>query len=191
MSLRQRSCHRDTEYENKVTGFHSALRDMGFKVIVKKVRWYQDENGGRVAKANADLDLAVDALLQSENLDRADRQRRRRLRPGGARPAEQGLPGRIVALENVSRSARRGRPVCIRIPGPQPDPYNSEVQQPWGQPGSTWRLVLLASPPGAFRLHALPEEIAPGMWLTDTRNPDSPYGTAFFHDTQLPLEADP
>lgn len=34
-------------------------------------------------------------------------------------------------------------------------------------------------------------EIAPGLWLTDTRHPDSPYGTAFFHDTQLPLEADP
>ena len=32
--------------------------------------WYVDETGSRYGKANADLDMAVDALLQSENLDK-------------------------------------------------------------------------------------------------------------------------
>jgi uncharacterized LabA/DUF88 family protein len=184
----------DTEYEIKVTGFHSALRDMGFKVIVKKVRWYQDENGGRVAKANADLDLAVDALLQSENLDRVliasgdgdFVQVVRALQNKGCRVE-------IVALENVSRDLREEADLFVSgYLVPNLIPYNSEVQQPWGQPGSRvrgWCYWHHRQEPFGFMRYL--REIAPGLWLTDTRHPDSPYGTAFFHDTQLPLEADP
>ena len=29
-------------------------------------------------------------------------------------------------------------------------------------------------------------EISPGLWITDTRHPDSPYVSAFFHDSLLP-----
>src|SRR5512140_1752575 len=61
---------RDEDYRKGSASFHSALRDLGYKVIVKEIRWYEDEAGNRIGKANADLDLAVDALLQSENLDR-------------------------------------------------------------------------------------------------------------------------
>ncbi|MBL7033296.1 MAG: NYN domain-containing protein, partial [Candidatus Delongbacteria bacterium] len=60
----------DPEYKIRQYRFHSALRDLGYKVIRKEVKWYQDENGNPVAKANVDLELAVDALLQSTNLDR-------------------------------------------------------------------------------------------------------------------------
>ncbi|MGH2522674.1 MAG: NYN domain-containing protein, partial [Anaerolineales bacterium] len=59
------SLYRDGQYR-----FFSMLRDFGYKVIQKNVKWYTDESGNRFGKANADLDLAVDALLQSENLDR-------------------------------------------------------------------------------------------------------------------------
>ena len=65
----ERAKHDDT-YRAGAYRFHSALRDLGYKVIVKKVTWYDDADGNRYAKANSDLDLAVDALLQSENLDR-------------------------------------------------------------------------------------------------------------------------
>jgi uncharacterized LabA/DUF88 family protein len=50
--------------------FFAVLRDFGYKVIQKEVKWFTDEDGNQVAKANADLDLAVDALMQSDNLDR-------------------------------------------------------------------------------------------------------------------------
>ncbi len=56
-------------YRYKAKSFHSILRDFGFKVIVKKVRWFTDEQGVRYGKSNADLELAVDALMQSERLD--------------------------------------------------------------------------------------------------------------------------
>ena len=61
---------RDSYYRHAQEGFFSLLRDFGYKVIEKNVKWYVDESGNRFGKANADLDLAVDALLQSENLDR-------------------------------------------------------------------------------------------------------------------------
>jgi uncharacterized LabA/DUF88 family protein len=45
------------------------VRSYGFKVITKAIRWFEDEEGVRIGKANADLDMAVDILLQSQELD--------------------------------------------------------------------------------------------------------------------------
>jgi uncharacterized LabA/DUF88 family protein len=39
-------------------------------VIVKDICWFTDKAGNRHRKKDANLDLAADALLQSENLDR-------------------------------------------------------------------------------------------------------------------------
>ncbi len=60
----------DMEYRQKVYSYHNVLRQCGFKVIKKYVRRYHDEEGNITTKANADMDLAIDALLQSRNLDR-------------------------------------------------------------------------------------------------------------------------
>ncbi|MDX1655309.1 MAG: NYN domain-containing protein, partial [Candidatus Competibacteraceae bacterium] len=57
-------------YKEKARAYQSALRELGYKVIEKRVKWFEDESGNRYGKANADLDMAVDLLLQSENLDR-------------------------------------------------------------------------------------------------------------------------
>ena len=61
---------RDSEYRQKVHSYHDILRQCGFKVIKKTVRRFQDEDGNITTKANADMDLAIDALLQARNLDR-------------------------------------------------------------------------------------------------------------------------
>ena len=61
---------RDSEYRQKVHSYHNILRQCGFKVIKKTVRRFQDEDGNITTKANADMDLAIDALLQARNLDR-------------------------------------------------------------------------------------------------------------------------
>ncbi len=61
---------KDPEYRQKVYSYHNILRQCGFKIIKKYVRRYQDEDGNITTKANADMDLAIDALLQSRNLDR-------------------------------------------------------------------------------------------------------------------------
>ncbi|MBI1831371.1 MAG: NYN domain-containing protein, partial [Planctomycetes bacterium] len=60
----------DSTYRDRATRYHFALRAAGFKVIEKAVQWFTNEDGAKVSKANSDLDLAVDLLLQSAKLDR-------------------------------------------------------------------------------------------------------------------------
>lgn len=59
----------DEEYHLKQKGYRDAIRRQGYHLVLKTVRRYRDKEGQMVVKANADLDLAVDALLQADNLD--------------------------------------------------------------------------------------------------------------------------
>jgi len=61
---------KDPEYRHRIYAYHDILRQCGFKVIKKYVRRFRDEEGNVTTKANADMDLAIDALLQARNLDR-------------------------------------------------------------------------------------------------------------------------
>lgn len=49
--------------------YRNAIRRNGYHLTLKPVRRYQNADGETVVKADSDLDLAVDALLQSEKLD--------------------------------------------------------------------------------------------------------------------------
>jgi len=59
----------DSEYAKRAYSYQQMVRDFGWKIIVKEVRRYTDEDGNVTTKANADLDMAVDAMIQSEKLD--------------------------------------------------------------------------------------------------------------------------
>ena len=59
----------DAKYRIRSQDYRAAIRRTGFHLVHKMVKRYVDADGVTVVKANADLDLAVDALLQSENLD--------------------------------------------------------------------------------------------------------------------------
>lgn len=60
----------DREYAEKQYGYFSILRNFGFKVVTKSIRKYMDEEGNWISKANVDLDMAVDMLMQAEKLDK-------------------------------------------------------------------------------------------------------------------------
>jgi len=60
----------DPEYRQKLYRYHGVIRQCGFKVIKKYVKHFVDDEGILTTKANADMDLAIDALLQARNLDR-------------------------------------------------------------------------------------------------------------------------
>ncbi len=60
----------DHDYRQKLYRYHDILRQCGFKVIKKFVKHFVDDEGILTTKANADMDLAIDALLQARNLDR-------------------------------------------------------------------------------------------------------------------------
>lgn len=60
----------DADYRQKLYRYHDVLRQCGFKVIKKYVKHFVDDEGIITTKANADMDLAIDALQQARNLDR-------------------------------------------------------------------------------------------------------------------------
>ena len=101
-----------------------------------------------------------------------------------------------VALDNASFVLRRevdlfmsGYLIPDLVPtvvngGPMPDATE------WGEVGSIVR--------GTCYFHKLNYGFmrflrvnGPRLWLTDTQNPDSPYDTAYFHDSNLPDNIDP
>lgn len=180
----------DKSFEKGQRNFHSALREFGFKVIVKEVKWYQDDSGKRYGKANADLDLAVDALLQSENLDRVliasgDGDFVRVVRA----LQNKGCRVEIVALDNVSTDLRKEADLYFSgylVPNLIPSRPGSDGGAEWGEIGSRVRgwCYWHDSDKGYGFMRVL-KRIAPGLWLTDSRHPDSPYETVYFHDSQL------
>jgi uncharacterized LabA/DUF88 family protein len=188
---------RDQVYRDGALSFHSKLRDYGYKVIVKQIKWYQSEGGVRYGKADADLDLAVDALLQSENLDRVliasgDGDFVRVVRALQNR----GCRVEIVGLDNSSADLRQEADLFISgflIPGLIPMHLGAgDERPPWGEIGSRvrgwcyWHEI-----DRGFGYMRFLEEVAPGLWFTDARHPDSPYETAFFRDAHLPQSVRP
>lgn len=191
-----RASHDET-YESKTRNFYSALRDLGYKVIVKEVRWYVDESGNRYGKANADLDLGVDALLQSEKLDRVvivsgDGDFTRVV----SALQNKGCRVEVVALDNSSSLLRQSADMYYSgylIPSLIPTNANGEREREieWGDIGSRVRGWCYWHSEQGFGFFRFLKRVAPGLWLTDTRHPDSPYGTAYFHDTMLPDHINP
>jgi len=61
---------KDEEYRRKLYRYHDVLRGHGFKLIKKAVQRYTNSDGEVTVKANVDMQLGIDALLQSKHLDR-------------------------------------------------------------------------------------------------------------------------
>lgn len=59
----------DHAYRQRKDYFRSQIRRCGFKVNLRTVRRFTGPDGVEVARANTDVDLAVDAMAQSTNLD--------------------------------------------------------------------------------------------------------------------------
>lgn len=59
----------DPEYRIKKSEYRDAVRREGFHLVLKEVQRYYDDDGEMYSRADVDLELAVDALLQADNLD--------------------------------------------------------------------------------------------------------------------------
>jgi uncharacterized LabA/DUF88 family protein len=187
----------DEEYRKGAMNFHAALRDIGYKVIIKEIHWYIDENGNRIAKANSDLDLAVDAMLQSEHLDRI-------LLASGDGDFVQvvraiqnkGCRVEVVGLDNVSTRLKQESDLFLSgflIPNLIPVDYDGQYEQPplWGEVGSRVRGWCYWHSDQGYGFLRYIKNISPSLWVTDTRHAESPYGTVFFHDSNLPTSVNP
>lgn len=176
---------RDDAYREGQEGFFSTLRDFGYKVIQKNVKWYYDENGNSYGKANADLDMAVDMLLQSENFDRIVLvtgdgdfvQVVRALQNRGSRVE-------VLAFDNVSADLRREADMFMSgylIPNLLPT-ATARGGSMWGELGSRVRGTcynyLYDKGYGFLRFM---KGIEGDLWRVDSRQDNSPFGSAFFY----------
>lgn len=178
----------DGQYRRRQLGYFSSLRDFGYKVIEKEVRWYRDELGNRVGKANADLEMAVDALLQSANLDRVLLvtgdgdfvQVVRALQNRGCRVE-------VLAFDNISSELRREADLFLSgYLVPQLLPPEGRERAEWGRIGSRVRGLCYNHFDEGYGFFRYMTKVGPGLWITDTRQPGSLYQSVFFHDSQLP-----
>jgi uncharacterized LabA/DUF88 family protein len=191
VSFDDKRAQEDSGYRYRQYGFHSKLRDHGYKVIVKQVKWYTDENGEVTKKSNVDLDLAVDALLQSENLDRVVLatgdgdfvQVVRALQNRGCRVE-------VVAFDNVSGDLRREADLFTSgylIPELLPI-KNARGGPAWGEIGSRVRGYCYFRDPQdkPFGFLRYLRSIDGDLFRIDARHEESPYGSIFCHDSEMP-----
>ena len=186
----------DRPYREKALGFQEALREMGWQVIQKEVKWYQQENGSKIGKANADVDMAVDILTSAANLDMVI------IVTGDGdfvRPIQvvRDMGRRVegIGLDNVSGDLKRA--VDSYVSGfilPNLVPINGkgcpDEQGPgayWGEYGSYVRGVCnFHHPKDSYGFLNFLPRLSRDHWLSDPRTPGSPFASAFFHDSNLP-----
>ncbi|MET0083314.1 MAG: NYN domain-containing protein [Sedimenticola sp.] len=188
LAFDQERAREDADYAKKSNIYQQMVRDYGWKITVKTVRRFTDEEGNVTTKANADLDLAVDAMLQVENLDLI------LLVTGDGDFLQvvtalqnRGCRVELLGFKNVSKQLQRQVDAFYRgylIPDLLPFPH--EPRNEWGKPGSCVRGVCTKwFPDKGYGFLRFIREISPNLWITDPRDPDSPYESVFCHANEL------
>ncbi|KRT55730.1 hypothetical protein Ga0074115_12337 [endosymbiont of Ridgeia piscesae] len=184
----QERASEDYEYQKRAYAYQQMVRDYGWKILVKNIRRYTDEDGNVTTKANADLDMAVDAMIQSEKLDLV-----LMLTGDGdflqvvTALQDRGCRVELIGFRNVSRELQRQ--VDTYYSGfliPDLLPVSYEPRNEWGQPGSCVRGVCQKwFPDKGYGFLRFMSRIDDNLWITDTREPDSPYTSVFCHVNEL------
>jgi uncharacterized LabA/DUF88 family protein len=178
----------DPEYAKKSRGYQQMVRDFGWKITVKYVRRYTDEAGNISMKANADLDMAVDAMLQAEKLDQVILV----TGDGDFLQVVEALQNRgcrveLIGFKNVSRALQQE--VDAYWPGfliPDLLPVSYEPRNEWGKSGSCVRGVCTKwFPDKGYGFLRFIQDISPDLWITDPREPASPYVSVFCHANEV------
>ena len=184
----QERAREDSDYARKSNIYQQMVREFGWKIIVKPVRRYVDEDGNVTTKANADLDMAVDAMLQAENLDLV-------LLVTGDGDFLQvvtalqnhGCRVELLAFKNVSMALQRQVDAFYRgYLIPDLLPFSYEPRNEWGKPGSCVRGTCSKwFPDKGYGFLRFVKEISPDLWVTDPRDFGSPYESVFCHANEL------
>ncbi|GAB0147554.1 MULTISPECIES: NYN domain-containing protein [Marichromatium] len=179
----------DEDYKRKCHEYHQLIREFGYKVNLKHVRHYRDEDGNITnSKADADLDLAVDAMLQAERLDHillvtGDGD----FLPLVRALQNQGCRVELIGFKHISEELQQQVDAFysgFTIPDLLPIHYEKDNQ--WGEAGSCVRGVCVnwLKDKGYGFMRVL-NRISADLWVTDTRNPQSPYSSVFFHKSEV------
>ena len=178
----------DGEYARKTYNYHNTLRDFGWKVIPKHVKRYTDADGNVTTKANADLEIAVDAMLQAENLDEI------LLLTGDGdfltlvnALQNKGCRVELMGFNNVSRVLTRQVDACHSgFLIPDLVPITTETRNNWGEVGSVVRGYCSKwFPDKGYGFLNFLTTVQGKLWITDQREPDSPWSSVFCHINEL------
>ncbi|MEJ2611215.1 MAG: NYN domain-containing protein [Candidatus Thiodiazotropha sp.] len=184
----QERAKEDHEYRRRALTYQQMVRDYGWKIIVKYVRRYTDDEGNVTTKANADLDMAVDAMLQSEKLDlllmvTGDGDFLQVVRA----IQDRGCRVELLGFRNVSQDLKRL--ADDYYPGfliPDLLPISYEPRNEWGAPGSCVRGVCSKwFPEKGYGFLRFIKQIDPNLWIIDPRQENSPYESVFCHANEL------
>jgi uncharacterized LabA/DUF88 family protein len=178
----------DVDYAKRSRAYQQMVRDFGWKITVKPVRRYTDEAGNVTTKANADLDMAVDAMLQVGKLDQV------LLVTGDGDFVQvvtalqnKGCRVELIGFRNVSRHLQQEVDTFYSgflIPDLLPISY--EPRNEWGGPGSCVRGVCTKwFADKGYGFLRFTKQISPNLWITDPRDEISPYASVFCHANEL------
>ncbi|MBK1644695.1 NYN domain-containing protein [Thiocapsa imhoffii] len=188
MAFDSERAREDPEYRKKAQSYQQMVRDFGWKITTKLVRRYTDESGAVTTKANADLDMAVDAMLQANKLDQV-------LLVTGDGDFLQvvealqntGCRVELMGFKNVSRQLQQQVDAFYSgflIPDLLPISY--EPRNEWGMPGSCVRGVCTKwFADKGYGFLRIMDHLSPKLWITDPRDPESPYISVFCHTNEL------
>ena len=178
----------DKEYREKTLNFYAALRDFGYKVIEKNRScgtWTKRVRGTARRTRTSTWQWT---RLQSENLDKV-------LFATGDGDFVQvvkalqnkGCRVEAVAFQNISSNLKRE--VDLFMSGyliPNLLPLDNPENTKWGEPGSKVRGICYNfNHTKNYGFVRFLRHIGPGLWITDTRQSESPYNTAFVHESDF------
>lgn len=192
LSFDRQRAEEDDVYRRGQVNYTDNLRDFGYKVLQKKVRRYDNGDENPVTKADLDVEITVDLLTQSKNLDRVI------LATGNGdfvqairALQDQGKRVELVGFDNVSGDLRREADQYTSgflVPNLLPfrDRERGADEEEWGELGSRVRGVCYSHTGRGYGFLRYLRHLSPRSWSTNTRAEDSPYGSAFVHDSALP-----
>lgn len=183
----ERRAEEDQSYRDKTTRFSEVLRDFEYKVLEKPVQYYEDEETGEViTQSTVEMDMAVDMIMQAENLDKIVL-----LTNNGSYVSvvnavqKQGTRVEVIGFDDMSENLKNEADMYISgylIPGllPIESPY------PWGKTGSRVRGVCYDfSHSDGYGFMRFLVKMNGKLWITDSRFEESPYNTVFAHISQF------
>ncbi len=184
----QERASEDQEYARKSFLYQQQARQFGWKVILKNVRRFTNDEGQTTIKANTDLDIAVDALTQAEHLDEillvtGD---------GDFQPLVTALQNRgcrveLMGFDNVYRQLQRQVDQFhsgFLIPNLVPIAYEPKNQ--WGRTGSCVRGICAKwFPDKGYGFLSFLDRIDDNSWITNARLKDSPWRSVFCHINEV------
>ena len=192
LAVDRQRMERDRIYRRKREKYLNRLRDGGWYVFEKAVKRFQDDEGNIVCKANADMELAIDTLVQSEKLDRillvtGDGDFCRLIRA----LQDKGCRVEVVGFSNVSRDIKKSGDFFMSgylIPGLLPVENGDRQRNGWYQEGARVRGVLVRTvPEKGYGFIRVLTKINARLWVNDNRPTNSPYEDVIVFQEDMPV----